>query len=138
MIDRFLSRFVEDATGCWTWLGSLDRYGYGGFWVKEDGGWVKHKAHRVSYWLFVGPIPDGLQIDHLCRNRRCVNPAHLEPVTQQENARRSEQATRTSCSAGHPYTPANTAYRSRNGRPARVCRACDRLRHQVLRHQVQP
>jgi hypothetical protein len=79
-------------------------------------------AHRVSYELFKGPIPDGLQIDHLCRTTACVNPAHLEAVTQLENARRAS-AEITHCKNGHEYT-LETTYRDRHGwRSCRVCSA---------------
>lgn len=77
--------WTEAPTGCWEWDGTLSVEGYGVF--REN--YRQIKAHRWTYEQFVGPIPDGLTIDHLCRNRRCVNPAHLEPVTAGENARRS-------------------------------------------------
>jgi hypothetical protein len=80
-------------------------------------------AHRLSYEHHVGPIPDGLQIDHTCRNRKCVNPEHLEPVTNAENTTRQDHAERrkTHCPKGHPYDEANT-YVDPSG--ARRCRAC--------------
>jgi hypothetical protein len=74
--------------GCWCWRGVIDRWGYGRITI---GGRVGF-AHRMSYEAFVGPIPDGLQIDHLCRNRACCNPEHLEPVTGLVNTRRSRAA----------------------------------------------
>lgn len=98
---------------CWLWT-AFTQKGYGRF-----EGVV---AHRVAYELLVGPIPDGLQLDHLCRVRQCVNPAHLEPVTNAENARRAAVA-RTHCVHGHEFTPENT---SLNRRGARVCRTCTR------------
>jgi hypothetical protein len=80
-------------------------------------------AYRVAYILLVGPIPEGLQLDHLCRVASCVNPAHLEPVTQQENIRR-QLAAITHCPKGHEYTPENTGHDRHGGR---YCRICSRL-----------
>ncbi|WP_033356238.1 HNH endonuclease signature motif containing protein, partial [Kitasatospora aureofaciens] len=84
-----------------------------------------YSAHRYAYTQLVGPIPDGLVIDHLCRNPSCVNPAHLEPVTHAENMRRSEPAMRTHCIHGHEFTEANTYYRTPNCDGVRQCRACN-------------
>jgi hypothetical protein len=78
---------VGDGTGCWEWHGRRQLSGYGQVWVNEQR--RADPAHRVSYEAFVGPIPEGLQIDHLCRNRRCIRPDHLEPVTAAENFARS-------------------------------------------------
>lgn len=92
-------------------------------------------THRVAYEAYVGPIPDGLVIDHLCRVRACCNPAHLEPVTNRENLLRGEtliaaEASATHCVAGHPFTPANTR---RTSKGKRHCRACDKRRAQDYR-----
>lgn len=114
---------------CWTWTGNTTR-GYGNFWL----GHVNGKAHRFSYELAFGAIPDGLQIDHLCRVRFCVNPSHLEAVTQRENILRSPEcpasvnAHKTHCKRGHEFTPANTqAVKTLSGW-GRRCRTCDALR----------
>jgi len=82
-VDRFWKRTIRSADGCWEWIGGISKAGYG---QMSDGG--SNLAHRFAYELLVGPIPDGLQIDHLCNVRNCVNPAHLEPVTGLENMRR--------------------------------------------------
>lgn len=85
--ERLESRRQIDETGCWVWTGALSAKGYGQ--IRLPGGSTAY-THRESYVEFVGPIPAGLHIDHLCRNRSCFNPDHLEPVTPQENARRGE------------------------------------------------
>ena len=83
-IDRFWSRVQKD-DGCWRWMGAHDTGGYGV--VKLDGKTLR--AHRVSYAINKGPLIDGLVIDHTCSNRECVNPQHLEQVTQQQNMARA-------------------------------------------------
>lgn len=85
-IERFLDKVhVNGSTGCWEWTASLNLCGYGRF--KFDGKTIQ--AHRFSYAFFVGEMPEGMQMDHLCRTRRCVNPDHLEPVTPSENLERA-------------------------------------------------
>lgn len=115
--SQLSQRLAESSRGrtgdeCWPWAGYIDAGGYGRLGV----GW----AHRLTYELEVGPIPPGWQVDHLCRRRDCVNPAHLEAVTQGENLRRQADAV-TRCRRGHEFTDENT-YRSKSGR--RTCRAC--------------
>lgn len=106
------------AEPCWLFSGSINSSGYG---VLHDGERAV-LAHRLAYEDSFGPIPDGLTIDHLCRNRTCVNPAHLDPVTGSENVRRS-RAFRTECPQGHPYDEANTHV---NARGHRSCKTCQR------------
>jgi hypothetical protein len=124
--ERITRNVTADDNGCWNWnLYVSPSTGYG---FLTTGG-RRHLAHRVSYESLVGPIPDGLQIDHLCRNRRCVNPEHLEPVTGSENCNRApvhvaHNRAKTHCPNGHPYDEANTG---RTGRyQHRYCRACAR------------
>lgn len=122
VLERFAGQFVFEPDGCWRWTGALYENGYGAFWLNGR----NVRAHRFAYELLVGPIPEGLDLDHLCRNRPCVNPTHLEPVTRQTNLRRAPRFNshmRTHCVHGHELTPENTR-RERNGYPR--CRACDR------------
>lgn len=120
---------VEPNTGCHLWLGAPDRKGYGRFHIARKVVF----AHRANYVRHVGPIPDGLDLDHLCRTPACVNPEHLEPVSNDENIRRGEwrarasaqRRSRTHCPQGHPYSGDNL-YIKPNG--ARDCKTCLRRR----------
>ena len=131
--ERFSAYSRPSDTGCIEWIGGLNGVGYGQFYAgrSESNRTGKVYAHRWAYEKAKGPIPEGLHLDHLCRNRRCVNPDHLEPVTCRENLLRGESpaakhAVKTHCPAGHPYAGANLYVNPTKG--YRVCRECSRLR----------
>ena len=128
-IAQHLEKFVIPVTesGCWLYIGNIKESGYGAF--KLKGKW--HYAHRASYELHKGPIPQGLQLDHLCRVTCCVNPDHLEPVTNWENTLRTknifaQNALKTHCSRGHVLTGDNIYRRASGYRNCRTCRAIDK------------
>lgn len=138
-IDRFNERVQVAPSGCIEWTGGLNGVGYGQFYAGRESLTQTGKtyAHRWAYEHFVGPIPEGMFIDHLCRNRKCVNTDHLEPVTPRENVLRgvapaSLHAKKTHCPAGHPYSGDNV--RVTNG--SRFCRACSRIASQVRRDRL--
>jgi len=131
LAERFANLVAIPSTddGCWRWIGATDRGGYGVMW--KDAKNRAAKAHRVSYELFVGPIPPGYPLDHLCRRRDCVNPAHLEPVTDRENVVRGESIVaqnmrKTHCVTGHPLSGENLRLSMRGGSVRRGCRECRR------------
>lgn len=143
-LERFWEKVKKSDDGCWIWTGTMNTGGYGKFSVQ----YLQVVAHRWIYEQLIGPIPTGLQLDHLCHNRavalgmceggasclhrRCVNPEHLEPVTQRENLIRGIRSTngnekKTHCLRGHEFTPENTRVsyrRSVNGE--RSCLTCAR------------
>lgn len=116
-----------DATGdCWEWIGTVSSAGYGVLSVKIDGEWRHRRAHRLVWTALCGPIPGNLPLDHLCRFRRCVNPDHLEPVTNRENCLRgvglgAVNALKDRCKWGH-----SEWWITRDGQ--RACLACSRQR----------
>lgn len=129
--DRTLSRFfgkvavASDMGACWLWTGARISTGYGRFAA------LGHPiaAHRAAYILAIGPIPSGLQIDHLCRVRSCANPTHLEPVTQKVNMMRGDSpsarnAVKTHCKRGHAFDATNTGMQQSGRHKGRLCLAC--------------
>lgn len=134
MIDRVIDLVVRDGNGCWIFEGNRNAYGYGRI-RRGKGQRGTAMVHRVVYEHFVGPIPDGLQLDHLCRVRACCNPEHLEPVTTQENVLRGNgvsavNARKTHCIHGHPFDDLNTCTDPTWGRK---CRTCARTRAAMYR-----
>jgi len=129
-LERFLNRIENvSESGCWLWVGSL-RGGYGILYAQGR----RVSVHRYSYEWFVGPVPQGFLLDHLCRVRNCVNPDHLEPVTNRENVLRgigptAENARKTHCIRGHALTGENLYV----NQGSRYCQACFRLRRQGRR-----
>lgn len=122
--ERFFRKVDADGI-CWVWLASLDDHGYGRF-CRGARGLGESKAHRWSYEFLVGPIPEGMTVDHLCRNRKCVNPDHMEIVTQGTNVLRGYtlagmNARKTHCKNGHEFTPENTRIRRHGWRECRQC-----------------
>lgn len=122
--ERFWAKVDKDGpNGCWLWTGAIAGFseyteGYGYF--RKDG--RSQRAHRVAFEYANGPVPVGAVLDHLCRVPLCVNPVHLEAVTQRENMRRSAPATRAACIHGHPRTPENIYTDKRGRRDCLVCR----------------
>lgn len=132
--ERFWAKVRFEGGGCWLWSGGKSGPGYGAFWW---GGRMR-PAHIIAYTVLVGPVPSGLDLDHVrargCRHRHCVNPAHLEPVTRSENCRRGDMdrySMRTHCKWGHPFDEANTYLHPRG----RQCRECVRRRKRELKER---
>jgi len=125
---------MDKKRDCWEWTGSISQHGYGRLTISNNGHKKTRSAHRVSYETFVGEIPDGLTIDHLCRNRKCINPNHLEAVTIKENVSRGnplwkQEAARTHCKYGHEFTEDNMyKYKTKTGGVCRNCKTCMKAR----------
>lgn len=137
--DRLLSKIKlsksqhYEGTVCWNWTDFKDKDGYGKFSFNGK----SRIAHRISYELHLGKIPDGLTLDHLCRNTSCINPIHLEPTTSKENTMRgispsAKNAAKTHCKRGHEYTPQNTWIVNSVSGKGRVCKICNRMREREL------
>jgi hypothetical protein len=133
VLQRFVAKHIDHPDECWIWPHALSESGYGRAFVSMDRRLVT--VHRYLYEEMVGPIPDGLQLDHLCRNRACANPSHVEPVTSRENTMRGEtpaahNARKTHCPLGHPLSGDNLRInyhgRGKTGTPFRSCKECAR------------
>jgi hypothetical protein len=140
-LTRFLAKIdFGGGGGCWLWTAARDDEGYGKF-NYSYAPRLQAVASRYAYELFHGPVPPGMQVDHLCRVRHCVNPGHLEAVTPRENTMRSTSfaavnAVKTRCRNGHEFTPDNT-YLERGLANKRRCRAC-RRRSQIRNGYTKP
>lgn len=129
--DRLLSKIdvTSIGTGCWVWTGGTNAKGYG--YIRTSGrGSPMETAHRATYEMMRGEVPDGLHLDHLCRNPRCCNPDHLEPVTRAENKLRARKAV-PHCVRGHYFTPENTGFDGTK----RYCRACHNTNYTRWYHE---
>ena len=127
---RFWAKVAfSDETECWYWTASFNRDGYGQFKILGS----YEGAHRWAWECCNGPVPEGMELDHLCRNRRCVRPDHLDAVTHRENCRRGSRGLLRSpaeqCVRGHEFTPINTRLSQRE----RICRSCARERNRAWR-----
>lgn len=125
-IERFSKNYLKnEVTGCWEWQANKDKNGYGMFWSKTN-----ERAHRWSYRHFKGQIPQGLTLDHLCMVKNCVNPEHLEAVTNLENIQRSKR-NRTTCRKGHPRTAANSFLNIRGDLCCKLCKKTAARKYKV-------
>lgn len=139
-IDRFSRLYIvatppnstrPDLGPCWIWTSNRNKFGYGQFWAGHP-----VRAHRWAYIYYKGAIPDGLDLDHLCHVRNCVNPDHLEAVTTRENLMRSNtiqarNAKKRHCIRGHAFDAENTYIQWMGDSPCRRCRKCDALRYHL-------
>ena len=119
-VDQRFESYIDRTPGCWIWTGPRNQDGYGRFHFRSGDKWATRVAHRISFEKAGGVVPNGLMLDHLCRNPSCVNPDHLEPVTNVENMRRGWYG-RSLCIHGHPLDGLNTTTGHRR------CKTCHRL-----------
>jgi hypothetical protein len=122
LLDRFNGKYIVIPNGCWIWTDALNDNGYGRISVKLK----SISAHIISYNLFVGEVPKGLELDHTCKQTNCVNWRHLEPVTHAENMKRGFWSSRNKCFYGHEFSEENTYYYPNTNK--RMCKTCNRIR----------
>lgn len=137
-LDRLMEKVIwnGDEDECWVFEGSKGHYGHG--YLNVDG--RNRQAHVIAYEAFIGPVPAELELDHLCRNPPCVNPSHLEPVTHRENILRglspqAENARKTHCPQGHPYSGDNLYEAPGRAGSHRQCRTCIKARNAAKRSE---
>src|SRR3990172_3167102 len=134
-IDQVRTEILSSAgvspNGCWEWMRAINNNGYARLQALEISS--TQYAHRIAYLVFTGPIPEDRELDHLCRNRRCVNPRHLEVVRHAENLRRGRHhnGNKTHCIHGHAFVQENIYWRKNNR--GRQCKRCTEDRYQARR-----
>lgn len=138
-IDSFAERIqLDEETGCWNWTGHVSKKGYAKFWAGSH-----IEAYHFAYLYFVGPVPDGRELHHKCRNRRCANPWHVEPRTHAEHC--AIDFAKTHCPKGHEYTDENSYFiKGGHGTVSRACKICAKARakarfrekHDLMRAQA--
>lgn len=136
LVERFHEKYIpEPNSGCWLWDAACDTGGY----AQISVGNKSKSAHRISYEMHVGPVPEGLVLDHKCRVRSCVNPDHLEPVTNRENILRGDlwkvHGLKTHCPKGHSYSQENS-YLYRGSRHCKKCKIINQMRRRRVKADV--
>jgi hypothetical protein len=133
-IEQRFWKYVEKTAGCWLWRGAINSNGYPA--IHSEGRRGRQlRAHRVAYEMLVGPIPEGMQLDHLCEVKHCVNPDHLEPVLAQVNCER-HTGKRITCAVGHPYQHRVSVVHGVTKR-ARWCPVCQEARRKERRRALE-